>query len=169
MAKEDKILHIGCGNSRLPEELAEEGYTNITNVDFSQKAIMLMEERCREKYPSLVFTAMNVLDMKELGPGSFNVVLDKGTLDSILCSDNAGPDCMKMLEEIYRVLAPGGRYICITYGDPEHRKKHLETQTWEKLQQEKINKPATSSGGNANADENDPKNFHYIYIMTKPK
>ena len=72
-----------------------------------------------------------------------------------------------MIAEVFRVLAPGGHYICITYGDPEHRKKYLETQQWGNLSTDKILKPATSS--NANVDENDQKNYHFIYTMTKPK
>jgi hypothetical protein len=39
------------------------------------------------------------------------------------------------------VLAPGGRYICITYGDPEHRKKYFEMQQWSNLSVDKMPKP----------------------------
>jgi len=66
---------------------------------------------------------MDVLEMNEFSSGEFNVVLDKGTLDSILCGDNSVPNAEKMMQEIYRILAPGGVYVCITYGDEEHRKK----------------------------------------------
>ena len=73
----------------------------------------------------------------------------------------------KLLAEVFRVLAPGGHYICITYGDPEHRKKFLETQQWANLSVDKIPKPSTTTS--SNAEENDQKNFHYIYTMTKQK
>lgn len=59
--------------------------------------------------------------MFELQSNEFNVVLDKGTLDSILCGDNSVPNAEKMMQEIYRVLAPKGVYICITYGNEEQR------------------------------------------------
>ncbi len=68
---------------------------------------------------------MDVLDMSELSSGEFNIVLDKGTLDSVLCGDNSVPNAEKMMQEIYRILSPGGFYICITYGDEEHRKKYF--------------------------------------------
>ena len=69
-----------------------------------------------------------------------------------------------MINEIYRILAPGGRYICITYGDPEHRKKFFETQQWSDLSVEKIPKPNSTMNSEEN---NNSKNFHYIYIMKK--
>ena len=167
ITKNDKILNLGCGNSRLSEELSEEGYEDITNIDFSTKVITIMEEKCKAKYPKMSFKVMDVLDMKEIQTGTFNTVIDKGTLDSVLCGDNSVSNAQKMIAEVFRVLAPGGHYICITFGDPEHRKKYLETQAWGNLSVDKIPKPATSS--NINVDENDQKNFHYIYTMTKPK
>ena len=162
--KENKILNVGCGNSRMSEEMYEDGYENITNIDFSNKAISQMEDRCRSKYPKLIFKMMDVTDMKDFETGTFNTVIDKGTLDSIMCSDTPIPSSEKMISEIYRVLAPGGVFICVSYGDSEHRKKHLQKQPWAKYSCEKIIKPATS---NNPADEGDPKNYHFIYIMTK--
>jgi ubiquinone/menaquinone biosynthesis C-methylase UbiE len=169
MTKEDKILNLGCGNSRLSEELSEEGYEDITNIDFSPKVIAIMEEKCKPKFPKMSFLVMDALDMKDFQTGTFNTVIDKGTLDSILCGDNFVPNVQKMISEVFRILAPGGHYICITYGDPEHRKKYLETQQWGNLSVDKIPKPSTAVSSNINADENDLKNFHYIYTMTKPK
>ena len=38
--KPDKsILVIGCGNSKFSEDLYEDGFKNITNVDFSENVI----------------------------------------------------------------------------------------------------------------------------------
>jgi len=68
---------------------------------------------------------MDVMDMSELQTGEFNVVLDKGTLDSVLCGDNSVPNADRMMQEIYRVLAPNGVYVCVTYGDEDHRKKYF--------------------------------------------
>ena len=126
-----------------------------------------MEEKHKAKFPKMAFKVMNALDMKEFLTGTFNIVIDKGTLDSVLCGDNSESNAQKMISEVFRILAPGGYYFCISYGDAEHRKKHFETQAWGKLTVEKIIKPATSS--TSNVDEKDPKNYHYIYIMNKAK
>ena len=164
MSKTDKILNVGCGNSRLSEELYEDGFEDITNIDFSQKVISQIEEKNKSKYPKMIFKIMDVLDMKEIQTGSFNIVFDKATLDSILCGDNSGSNAQKMISEIHRVLAPGGRYICITYGDPEHRKKYFENLQWSNLSVDKIVKPITN---NEESNDINNKNFHYIYIMKK--
>jgi ubiquinone/menaquinone biosynthesis C-methylase UbiE len=110
----------------------EDGYENISNIDISFTITKYMEDRCRMKYPEMkcnsqtyIVKTMDVLDMSEFKSGDFNVVVDKGTLDSILCGDNSEPNAHKMLSEIYRVLNPNGTYICITYGDEEHRRKYL--------------------------------------------
>ena len=170
MKREDKILNIGCGTSRLGEDLSEEGFEDVTNIDFSQTAIALMEEKYRETYPRMVFRKMDAMDMKDFQDEMFNVVIDKGTLDTVMCSDNFIVNGRKMISEVHRVLVPGGKYISITYADPEHRKKHFETKTWEKILTEKINKPATSAKESKNPPQNNTeRNFHYVYILTKKK
>ena len=55
MTKSDKILNIGCGNSKLSEDLSEEGYEDITNIDFSTKVITIMEQTYKEKFPKMKF------------------------------------------------------------------------------------------------------------------
>lgn len=67
---------------------------------------------------------MDVLDMK-FKNGEFDIVLDKGTLDSVLCGDNSAPNVEKMLSEVYRVLSPNGIYVCVTYGVEEQRKDYF--------------------------------------------
>jgi len=133
-------------------------------MDFSPKVITQIEEKNKAKYPKMSFKVMDVLDMQEIQTGSFNVAVDKGTLDSVLCGDNSGNNAEKMINEIYRILAPGGRYICITYGDPEHRKKYFDNLQWSNLSVDKVLKPNTNNEENT---EISAKNYHYIYIMKK--
>ncbi len=125
-----------------------------------------MEEKNKVKYPKMSYKVMDALDMKEIQPGSFNVIFDKGTLDSILCGDNSGENVQTLINEIYRILAPGGRYICITYGDPEHRKKYFEMQQWSNLSVDKMPKPNLNITNEDNNNINS-KNYHYIYVMKK--
>ena len=126
-----------------------------------------MEEKYRETFPRMVFRKMDALNMNDFQDEMFNVVIDKGTLDTVMCSDNFVVNARKMISEVHRVLVPGGKYICVTYGDPEHRKKHFETKTWEKILTEKVNKPPTST--KESKEPPTDKNFHYVYILTKKK
>ena len=76
-------------------------------MDFSPKVITQLEEKNKTKYPKMSFKVMDVLDMQEIQTGSFNVAIDKGTLDSILCGDNSGNNVQKMLDD--NILAHYGK------------------------------------------------------------
>ena len=52
---DSKILVVGCGFSRMSEELADEGYTNVTSIDISYNAINLCKEEYGETYSGLTF------------------------------------------------------------------------------------------------------------------
>ena len=41
----DRVLNIGCGNSRLSEEMYEDGYKHIVNIDFSPICIAAMKDK----------------------------------------------------------------------------------------------------------------------------
>ena len=49
--------------------------------------------------------------MEVLGDGKFNVVLDKGTVDCILCGEASTMNVQKALSEISRVLDAKGIFI----------------------------------------------------------
>jgi ubiquinone/menaquinone biosynthesis C-methylase UbiE len=151
----------------LSEEMYEDGYEDITNIDYSTKVIGQMEERTKVKCPKMTFRTMDVLDMKDFNTNEFNTIIDKGTLDCILCGDNSVPLAAKMMSEVYRVLQQGGHYMCISYGDPEFRKKYIDTQNWASYRVDKLAKPSAAVVANINTDENDVKNFHYVYTMRK--
>lgn len=44
-----EILVIGCGNSRVSEQLYNEGYRNITNIDFCKVLIDEMNQKYVQK------------------------------------------------------------------------------------------------------------------------
>lgn len=105
----------GCGNSKLSEDLYDVGYHSLVNIDISEVVIKQMSARNNAKRPEMQFMKMDLLDMK-FDSESFQVVLDKGTLDAIFTSDDKkiAENVEKMLGEITRVLKVGGRYICIS-------------------------------------------------------
>lgn len=64
--------------------------------------------------------------------GSFDAVIDKATLDAVICGDESMCDPNKMISEIYRVLKNEGLFICISYGMPEFRMDYFQNpaQKW---------------------------------------
>lgn len=60
------------------------------------------------------FDVMDVRDMK-YKDGQFDLIIDKSTIDSLMCSENPLMNVTKMIEEGYRVLAEGGYYLAVSY------------------------------------------------------
>ena len=162
-----QILNIGCGNSLLAEEMYEDGYHNITSIDFSKIVIEQMNAMYKEKIPNLKFEEQDIRKMP-YHDCCFDAVIDKGTLDSILCGDSSGPNAEKALKEIYRVLNPKGVYIVVTYGLPEQRLEYFKRPEfkWTPILH-KVAKTTISTQAVVAAEDKNEKNFHYIYILKK--
>ena len=75
---------------------------------------------CFRDKPALMWQAMNVCTL-EYPDESFNSVIDKGTLDSVLCGEGSTANVAKMCMEISRVLKPNGVYFVCSYGVPDNR------------------------------------------------
>ena len=60
---------------------------------------------------------------------SFDAVIDKGTLDAVICGDENVCDPDKVISEVDRVLSKNGLYVCITFGMPENRMDYLQKPT----------------------------------------
>jgi EEF1A lysine methyltransferase 4 len=60
-------------------------------------------------------------------------------MDALLCSSGSvwSPSediiqsCKKEIDEVIRVLKPGGRFIYISFGQPHFRMRHLDRPEWE--------------------------------------
>jgi ubiquinone/menaquinone biosynthesis C-methylase UbiE len=58
---------------------------------------------------------------------SFNSVIDKATLDSLMtCDEDDQHQATTMLQEVKRILCPGGHYVCISHGAPDDRRVLLD-------------------------------------------
>ena len=160
---------VGCGNSRLSEDMFKDGYTNITNIDHSQTVIKQMQELYRDKCPEFVFKQMDARNMG-FADGMFDCVIDKACFDAVLCADGQ-PNTDSLVNHIHRVLSPEGVYICVSYGVPEKRMKYFAKRDYEwTVFTHKAPKPVISTcATNAPVDPSNPDNFHYIYIMRKPQ
>jgi 16S rRNA A1518/A1519 N6-dimethyltransferase RsmA/KsgA/DIM1 with predicted DNA glycosylase/AP lyase activity len=90
--KNSEIFHIGCGNSSLAESLYNDGYKNITSCDFSKVVIDEMSERYKQ-YEEMEFMELDITEPIippcEIDDEDFEFIIEKGTLDSVLCHSNA--------------------------------------------------------------------------------
>ncbi|CAI2178994.1 9705_t:CDS:2 [Funneliformis geosporum] len=119
------------------------GYHHITNIDFSETVIENMRFRCKDK------TEMSwiVMDVRDLifQDESFDVVIDKGTMDALMCDEgdvwNPKSEVVekvkKVVDEVVRILKVDGKFLYITFGQPHFRHRYLERSCW-KIKMEKL-------------------------------
>uniref|UniRef100_A0A8D8B8B9 Protein-lysine N-methyltransferase n=1 Tax=Culex pipiens TaxID=7175 RepID=A0A8D8B8B9_CULPI len=111
--QDDAIIDLGSGNGMMLVELAREGYSNLTGVDYSPKAIELAKAICTDQELSITYKVADLLDdavVRSLG--KFSVVHDKGTYDAI----SLNPDDSKAMRELYigavrQLLRDDGMFI----------------------------------------------------------
>ena len=125
---EDSVLDLCCGQGRHVLELARRGFSNVEGYDRSQYLIRKARTRAQKEnlqvrfregdarklpYPSDTFSVVTILG------NSF------GYFDSTLQD-------RKVLEEVFRVLKPGGR-VYIDASDGDYLKKNFQPRSWEWL------------------------------------
>lgn len=123
---------VGCGNSRLSQDMWDDGYKNIANIDYSSVVIEQMRRK-HETRPGIEWHEMDVRSL-EFGDDTFDIVIDKGTMDAMMAvkDDPWNPpeqvvqDCTKEVDEVIRVLRKGsGVFLYLTFGQPHFRKRFL--------------------------------------------
>ncbi|XP_049623807.1 LOW QUALITY PROTEIN: EEF1A lysine methyltransferase 4-like, partial [Suncus etruscus] len=122
-----------CGNSALSYELSLVGFPDVTSVDYSSVVVDAMRTRIRPHahMPHLRWETMDVRAL-DFPSGSFDVVLEKGTLDALLAGEEDpwtvsldGVHTVDLvLSEVSRVLVPRGRFISLTSAAPHFRSRH---------------------------------------------
>ena len=75
-----------------------QGYKDIINVDISTVVIEQMSERNKDK-PEMTWQVMDILKMT-FPDEKFDVVIDKSTIDAILCGDYSFYNTAIMLHEV---------------------------------------------------------------------
>jgi SAM-dependent methyltransferase len=113
----DRILVVGCGNSKFSYDLYQTGFTNICNIDYSQTVIDGMKRKYQELCPTmdwmvrdwrervssstvdifislilpffvaLYFQVMDMTNMSDFANQSFDVVLDKAAMDALMVQE----------------------------------------------------------------------------------
>ncbi|KAJ8608977.1 hypothetical protein CTAYLR_008976 [Chrysophaeum taylorii] len=164
MRKDDNILMAGCGSSRLSEDMLEDGFANITNIDISRVVIDQMTEKYKDKL-ALSFQQMNVCAL-EFADETFDAVVAKGVLDAILCGEGSTANVAKMCAEVSRVLKPTGTFFIVSYGVPDNRLQYLDNEDYSwSVTTHTVPKPTVSA--TAVNDTKDANAVHYIYVCQK--
>eukprot|EP00927_Polykrikos_kofoidii_P007939 TRINITY_DN13267_c0_g1_i3.p1 TRINITY_DN13267_c0_g1~~TRINITY_DN13267_c0_g1_i3.p1 ORF type:complete len:262 (+),score=51.62 TRINITY_DN13267_c0_g1_i3:194-979(+) len=152
-----QILHVGCGNSPLAEDMYDDGYTDIVNVDTAEVVIQQMSENNSTDRPLMRWVVGDVTNMSAFPSEGFDIVLDKSLLDTFTCSVDAKSIIDAYFAEVQRLLRPGGNFLCVSFGAPSSRLKffeglpHFEFTFW----QEKLPRRSTTGA------------THFAYVWEK--
>jgi ubiquinone/menaquinone biosynthesis C-methylase UbiE len=149
-----RILVLGTGNSDMAPQLAQSGAEAVVAIDFAKPAIVKSRRRNRE-VENLSWKVMDVRKL-QFPDGDFQIVFDKGTLDCLFFVGEG--DVNVALGEVSRVLKRGGRFICVSYVEPEEMRPFLDRAADLRFQIEKIveiTKPLPS------------ESVHYLYVVKK--
>ncbi|XP_058124447.1 EEF1A lysine methyltransferase 2 [Anopheles ziemanni] len=110
---DDSIIDLGCGNGMMLIELAREGYTKLTGIDYSPKAIELAKAICKDQSLAIDYKVVDLLSESEVNAlGLFKVVHDKGTYDAIsLHPDDAKTMRNLYIDHVHQMLTDDGLFI----------------------------------------------------------
>jgi len=101
-------------------DMYKDGYHNLYNIDISPTVIAKMKEQHEKQDIHCHWEEMDATALT-FPSDHFDCVIDKGTLDAVLCGDDYSiPN--KILKEMFRVVKPGKSVLLITHGNPANRK-----------------------------------------------
>lgn len=97
-------------------ELAREGYSNLTGIDYSANAIELSKQISADQELNINYHVLDMLDAddihKQLGDTKFDVVHDKGTYDAVsIHPDNPGEKRITYIDHLHKITAENGLLI----------------------------------------------------------
>ncbi|KIW01581.1 hypothetical protein, variant [Verruconis gallopava] len=116
----------------LSKDLHDLGYENQISIDFSSVVI----EQMRKLHPDMEWDVMDVRKMT-FDNHSIDIAIDKATLDAMLYGSLWDPDdevknnVSAYVDEVARVLKPGGVWLYVTWRQPHFIKPLLSRpDTW---------------------------------------
>ena len=104
--KGSSVLDIGCGSGRTTFPLVKLGY-KVTAIDLTPAMIKYAKEMSKELKVKADFKVGNAKDLKFKDNSIDNVIFSFNGWSQVPGKENR----QKVLDEVYRVLKPGGYYI----------------------------------------------------------
>eukprot|EP00770_Monocercomonoides_exilis_P014321 MONOS_14267.1-p1 / transcript=MONOS_14267.1 / gene=MONOS_14267 / organism=Monocercomonoides_exilis_PA203 / gene_product=Endothelin-converting enzyme 2 F (Ece2F) / transcript_product=Endothelin-converting enzyme 2 F (Ece2F) / location=Mono_scaffold00967:15630-16260(-) / protein_length=157 / sequence_SO=supercontig / SO=protein_coding / is_pseudo=false len=150
--------------SEFSEILVSKGYKKITCIDYSKAFFEHLFQEFHERLPSVHYMYMDAR-MLSFPEASFDVVFDKGLLDSALTGELSYVNAKQIIKSCLRVLKPFGKYIIISHSDMETRKEHFLDPSFDcELRCESI---VVTDNDCHEGEERLPDLTFYAYIFSK--
>ncbi|KAI8334321.1 S-adenosyl-L-methionine-dependent methyltransferase [Chlamydoabsidia padenii] len=112
--RDTSVLDLGCGNGHLLLALADEGFKDLTGIDYSESAITLARSVAKGKH-DIVYDTVDFVQGGWTPNKLFDLVLDKGTFDAIsLHPDNnksQGGPREAYVSSVYHLMNKKGSFL----------------------------------------------------------
>jgi len=188
-----RVLIVGCGNSRLGEDMIIDGWTGgIVGVDWSTIVIDQMKAKYTDEMllklaapkaggrkvldsqappPKLMeFVCADIVEGLSFQDGAFDLIVCKGCFDALVTGAGSTANARKLNAECHRLLnVDYGALVVVTHGNPESRIVFFENkgdEWWAGVGIHNISKPRTER---RHLLDRDSSKFHYAYICRKLK
>ncbi|XP_023171222.1 EEF1A lysine methyltransferase 2 [Drosophila hydei] len=110
-----RVLDLGCGNGMFLIALANEGFTQLTGVDYSPKAIELAMGIAKDQALDISYNVADLTQNESQTLGSYNIIHDKGTYDAVsLCPDDPKEKRNNYLATVSKLLQDEQSHFIIT-------------------------------------------------------
>ncbi|KAL5228705.1 hypothetical protein ABZP36_016970 [Zizania latifolia] len=101
------VLHIGTRSGQLLQQLAKQGFSDLTGIDYSEGAIEVARNvAIRDGFEHINFLVDDVLESKL--ERRFELVMDEGTLDTIGFHPDGPVKRMMYWQSVAGLVSPGG-------------------------------------------------------------
>ena len=125
-----KTLVLGGGTSTLGQSLVDNGWSDVTALDFSEVAV----KRGLEMEPAVKWVVGDARRLDEaFDDSTFGSIVDKGTIDAIYLS--AGDSCTEDVGAVAagasRILEPRGTFLCVSLSAPRYIWPLLQCDAWD--------------------------------------
>ena len=136
------IVLLGCGNSKLGEDMAECGWRGpLIQVDVVSRVLDTMTERCAPlvKENVMDFVQDDATALSAFEDNTVDAVIDKGLVDALFCADDFN-QVKGIVNSVHRVLKPGGIFCLFSLSRPEFLMPQLctnnttERRKWKDIQ-----------------------------------
>ncbi|KAF4775251.1 hypothetical protein HER10_EVM0008337 [Colletotrichum scovillei] len=131
-----RILQLGFGTSDLQNHIRARGFQNITNQVFGDVRMRYL-----------------VADATQLQLETYDLIIDKSTVDAISCGGEES--VLRMAEGVRRHLTDGGFWISLSYSSGRFDVENLpfDVEVFAKIPTPKLK-------------STDPDIYHWCYLLT---
>ena len=123
--KDKSVMMLGCGYSKLGEDMATNGWQRIVQVDISSKAISDLAERSNSEDDCIEDDATT---LSAFNSRTMDAIVDKGLVDTLFLADDHAK-IVDIMNSAHRVLKTKGVLIVFSLSEPNQLLPKLISNT----------------------------------------